>query len=69
MRVFLPPLNVHLLRVRCDMERLLDAETREFFGGNATCEWSTGSQEAVVRFREDEPLAWSSAPSITLAGG
>lgn len=53
---------------RCDIERLLDAETLSFFGENTVCQWYNGSSQAVVTFNESSVSTWDPAPNITLVG-
>ena len=38
--------------LRCEVERLLDSETRSFLGFGPTCEWSTDSLSAFVSYNE-----------------
>eukprot|EP00903_Cladosiphon_okamuranus_P012876 g12026.t1 len=54
----------------CEIGRLLDRETMNFFGQNTTaCRWSIDSSQAIVFFNETSVSTWDPPPNITLMGG
>ncbi|CAM9342946.1 unnamed protein product, partial [Ectocarpus sp. 12 AP-2014] len=53
----------------CDIERVLDEDTRTTFGNESTCVWSEDSSTAVVTYDDAYADSWDSGVNITIAGG
>ncbi|CAM9247691.1 unnamed protein product, partial [Ectocarpus sp. 12 AP-2014] len=53
----------------CNIERVLDEDTRTTFGNQSTCDWSEDSSTAVITYDEAYADSWDAGVNITLASG
>ncbi|CAM9462230.1 unnamed protein product [Ectocarpus sp. 4 AP-2014] len=53
----------------CNVERVLDEDTRTTFGNQSTCDWSEDSSTAVITYDDAYADSWDAGVNITLASG
>ncbi|CAM9220320.1 unnamed protein product [Ectocarpus sp. 12 AP-2014] len=53
----------------CNIEKVLDKDTRTTFGNQSTCEWSEDSSTAVITYDDARADSWVAGVNITLASG